>query len=441
MFKRKWDDLLNTDIDCNCGAMHRCDIDKIIVKEGAISEISDYIMSGFYHNTCVICDSITEEIAGKLVYQELRNNLIQFEPIVLKEKEVIADERSIGDIMIHIAPKCDLIIAVGSGTMNDLCKFISYKMGIDYIIVATAPSMDGYASNVSALIVNHLKSTFEVGRPKAIFADLNIIAEAPFSMITAGVGDILGKYVCLTDWKLSNIVTGEYYCDFVEELVRDSLQLVVDATLKLNEREKDAIASLMEALILSGIAMSYIGNSRPASGSEHHLSHFWELTFLQKNKPCALHGTKVGVGTVVALKLYESIREKSIDLANLKAPNFDEITWRKEIRRVYGEAANEVIALEEKVQKNSNEAVWSRRNALKDHIDEINVLIEKLPKSKKIEEILSSIHAPYLPEQIKVEPEELKNSIFYAKELRNRYGILQLLFDIDELYHLGDFHS
>lgn len=433
MEKRNWDDYLNTEIDCNCGMKHRCDIDKIIVEEGAISKLSEFIMAGFYHNTCIVCDSTTEEIASKMVYQELRNNLIQFEPIVLKDKEPIADERSIGEIMVHMAPKCDLIIGVGSGTINDLCKFISYKMGIDFIIVATAPSMDGYASNVSALIINHLKCTYEVGRAKAIFADTNILVDAPLTMISAGVGDILGKYICLTDWKLSNIVTGEYHCDFVEALVRDSLELVVKAAVRLEERDKEAVSSLTEALILSGIAMSYIGNSRPASGSEHHLSHFWELSFLQDNLPGALHGTKVGIGTIVALKLYDRIKNSLDKVETLEIANFDEELWGENIKRVYGFAADDVIALEEKVHKNSNEEVMARRQIIKERKADIISLIDKLPQVNEICQILKSIDAPYLPEQVDISMQLFKNSIVYAKELRNRYGLLQLLFDLDEL--------
>jgi glycerol-1-phosphate dehydrogenase [NAD(P)+] len=433
MYTRIWTDYLNTEIDCDCGQKHRCDIDKIIIEENAIAKLSEIIMSGFYHNTCVVCDKTTKEIAGKAVFQELRSNLIHFEEITLDEREPIADEKSIGEIMVNIAPKCDLIIAVGSGTINDLCKFISYKMGIDYIIVATAPSMDGYASNVAPLIVKRSKCTYEVGIAKAIIADTNILADAPYSMIIAGVGDILGKYVCLADWKLSSIVTGEYFCNIVEELVRDSIQLVVDNLSKIKERDKDAIATLMEALVLSGIAMSYIGNSRPASGSEHHLSHFWEMTFLQNNMPCALHGTKVGVGTVVALKLYEGIHDLTSKIEALQEPNYDEEVWKENISNVYGTAAISVIALEENVQKNSNEAVLSRRNALKEHIDEINLLISRLPKSEDVIAMLKSIDAPYLPEQINVDIHTLQNSIVYAKELRNRYGVLQLLFDLDEM--------
>jgi glycerol-1-phosphate dehydrogenase [NAD(P)+] len=433
MYSRNWNDYLNTEIDCSCGEKHRCNIDKIIIEEDAISKLSEIIMAGFYHNTCIVCDSKTEEIAGNIIYQELISNLIQFESIILNDEEPIADEKNIGDIMVHIAPRCDLIIAVGSGTINDLCKFISYKMGIDYIIVATAPSMDGYASNVAPLIVNNLKSTYEVGLPKAIIADTNILVNAPYSMIISGVGDILGKYVCLADWKLSNIVTGEYHCELVEELVRDSIELVVEAVPRIVERDKDAIATIMEALVLSGIAMSFIGNSRPASGSEHHLSHYWEMMFLQSNRPCALHGTKVGVGTVIALKLYEGIRSLSTILEGLEEPNFDEDTWKENINKVYGSAAAEVIALEDTVHKNSNEAVMNRRKSIEENIDIINALINKLPKSEEVIEILKSIDAPYLPEQINVDINMLKNSIVYAKELRNRFGILQMLFDLDEL--------
>jgi len=430
MYTRDWNDYLNLEIDCACGEKHRCDIEKVIIEENAISKLPEIIMSGFYHNICVVCDKTTEEIAGTTVFQELRSNLIHFQAVIINAKEPIADEKSIGEIMIQIAPKCDLIIAVGSGTINDLCKFVSFKLGIDYIIVGTAPSMDRYASNVAPLIVNRLKSTYEVGLPKAIIADTNILANAPYSMLIAGVGDILGKYVCLTDWKISSIVTGEYYCNVVEELVRDSIELVVEALPRIRMREPEAIASLMEALVLSGIAMSFVGNSRPASGSEHHLSHFWEMMFLQKEKTCALHGTKVGVGTVIALKLYESLAGFYNKMEELPEPDFDEDAWKENILRVYGPAAEQVIALEESTHKNGNEAVLARRKAVSERQEEIRVVIAKLPESEEVIELLNSIEAPYLPEQINVDEAMVQESIVYAKELRNRYGILQLLFDI-----------
>jgi len=216
-------------------------------------------------------------------------------------------------------------------------------------------------------------------------------------------------------------------------LIRDSLELVVKVSSLLKDRNKDAIASLMEALILSGIAMSYIGNSRPASGSEHHLSHFWELTFLQEDIPCALHGTKVGIGTVVALKLYKQAELRLENIDQLKEPNFDETSWKEVINQVYGYAAQEVIDLEEKVHKNSNEEVKKRREVIKERRDEIINLIHKLPSSNEIGLLLKSINAPFLPEQVDISMQLLKNSIIYAKELRNRYGLLQLLFDLDEL--------
>lgn len=433
MERRNWDDYLNTEIDCNCGIKHRCDIDKIIVEEGAITKLSEYLMAGFYHNTCIVCDSTTEEIAGKRVYQELRNNLIQFESVVLKEKEPIADEKTIGQIMVQIAPKCDLIIGVGSGTINDVCKLISYKMGIDYIVVATAPSMDGYASNVTTLLSNHVKVSIPTGCAKAIFADIDILAEAPFQMIAAGVGDLLGRYICLADWHLSSLVTEEYYCDFVEALIKDSLKLVINGVDDIKARDKEAIRMLTEALILAGIAMSYVGNARPAIGSEHHLAHFWEMTFLRENIPFALHGARIGIATVAALKLYEIVKNDLYNLVALKEPNYQKDIWLEMMQSAYGMEIDNVIALEEATSRDSNESVLKRRIMIKEKKEDLKSVVENLPSIQKIIQILKTLDAPYLPEQVDINMQLFKNSIVCAKELGKEYGLLQLLFDLGEL--------
>lgn len=141
-----------------------------------------------------------------------------------------------------------MIIGVGSGTINDLCRFISYKMNLDYYIVGTAPSMDGYASNVSPLIIKHLKTTYEAHTAKVIIGDLDILAQAPLSMIAAGAGDILGKYVCLTDWQLAHIMNGEYYCPEMADMVRESIQKVVDNAKKRPKETKRPLQPLWKGL-------------------------------------------------------------------------------------------------------------------------------------------------------------------------------------------------
>ena len=151
------------------------------------------------------------------------------------------------------------------------------------------------------LIVDHMKTTYEAQVPYAILGDLAIIRNAPMNMIAAGVGDILGKYTCLCDWAVAHMLNGEYHCTAIEQLVRHSIATVTAGIANAKNRDAAAISSIMEALIYSGIAMSFAGNSRPASGSEHHLSHYWEMMYLFEGKKPVLHGTKVGIGTIAVL--------------------------------------------------------------------------------------------------------------------------------------------
>ena len=193
---------------------------------------------------------------------------------------------------------CDLVISVGAGTINDLGRYASYITGRDFILVLTAPSMDGAVSGVAPLIQNHLKITFPAHAPVALVGDLDILSKAPMKMLSAGVGDILGKYNCLTDWRLSALVNGEYHCATIEGIMRSAIDKTMQAARKLTERSEDDIRTLTEGLVLSGIAMDFAGNSRPASGAEHHISHFFEMQFLFDGIPAILHGTKVGVATI-----------------------------------------------------------------------------------------------------------------------------------------------
>ena len=289
--------------------------------------------------------------------------------------------------------------------------------------------MDGYASNVSPLIIRHLKTTYEARPARVIIGDLDVMSQAPLSMIAAGVGDIIGKYVCLADWQMAHMVNGEYICQEIMELVRQSIQKVADHARAAIQRDKAAISAIMEGLVLSGIAMSYIGNSRPASGSEHHMSHYWEMMFLLAETADPLHGTKVGVGTVSALRLYEMLKESQASLEFLQAPHFEKEAWQKQILDAYGPAACGVLKLEEEIGKNSDEKVSKRRKTFLEHQEEIWKIVDALPSSKDIQKLLESMNAPFSPAQLQVPKEVFQKGIYFAKDLRNRFGLLQILFD------------
>ncbi len=425
-------DYLNKTLDCECGKEHSASTKHVLICEEALHELPKLLSKNDFHKSFLIFDSTTYELTGEKLEQILHNAGHAFTSYQIPMPEPTPDEKTLGEILINFDRTCDHIIAIGSGTINDLSRFISYQLKLPYLIIATAPSMDGYASNVAPLIVNHMKTTFEAHVPFGIIADTNLLKDAPIKMIASGIGDILGKYTCLCDWKIAHLITGEYYCQTVENIVRKSMNTVVSNIDHAANRDPHAIKSIMEALVLTGIAMSYVGNSRPASGSEHHLSHYWEMMYLFDGKKPVLHGTKVGIGTVAVIKAYELLLTKKIDFnqAKEKAATYSKQNWETLMRDTYSLAAESVITLENDIGKNRPEAVITRITALQDNWNEVTNMIRQLPTADTIRGYLDSLKAPSNPISIGIDKTTFVNSFLVAKELRNRFGLLQLLYDL-----------
>ena len=437
--------LLGASFDCSCGRHHSTRFSRMIMDHGAIDRLPELLKELGSCRPFLVFDTHTWDACGERVTGSLRNAGIAYDKIVLKSPEkgdIPADELSFGRVCMAFNKDCDLVISVGAGTINDLGRYLSYITGKDFMLVLTAPSMDGAVSGVAPLIQNQLKITFPAHAPVALLADLDILAEAPMNMLSAGVGDILGKYNCLIDWKLSAIVNGEYHCSEIERIMQNAIAKTVQATEKLGQRDAEAVGTLTEGLVLSGMAMDFAGNSRPASGAEHHISHFFEMQFLFDGIPAILHGTKVGIGTVIMLYLYNK-------LAVMEKPDFDALRksagermrfddWAKEIERIYRGGAPMVIALEKKAQKNSPEGLLKRLDVIEARWDDIQKLAASAVSHKLIKNILEKLGAPTRPEQVGVCAQYVEDGILYAKELRDRYTILQLLWDLDILVPMKD---
>lgn len=427
-------DLLNHSIQCECGRSHFAAINTVEISEGALDQVPAIVRNDGFKKPFIIADRNTYAIAGKVLLKRLARAGIPYSVFVFEQPRLSPNEQAIGSLLMHFDSTCDLIIGVGSGTINDISRFFSYRLGLQYYIVATAPSMDGYASTVAPLIKNNLKTTFECHVAQAIIADLDILAQAPKEMVAAGFGDVIGKYTCLADWKLSAIINGEYYCDKVVEITRQSLARTIGLRDGIANGDRKAIGELMETLILSGIAMSYVGNSRPASGSEHHLAHFWETRLLLESKQPVLHGAMVGISTILILKLYHYLLEENLSptvLAGVTPPIND--NWASDIEKVYLEAAPEVLLLEEKEQKNDPKRHQERLKSIIEHWDEILETLRSVPSPDLAVEILATVHAPTDPAQVGIEPQLVYEALLFGKEIRPRYTILQLLWDINLL--------
>ena len=435
-------DLIGNKLDCECGNVHEMSTEYVVVEENAISKLPQIIKKLGYKNILIISDTNTNKVAGSKVNEALVNSKLNINSVIFdtSEKDLIPNEEAVGKILVHAQSGLEVIIAIGTGTLNDLAKFVSYKLNIPSMIVATAPSMDGFASTGAALIIENLKITYITDCPKVIIGDVNILKDAPIDMIVAGFGDIVGKYSALCDWKLSQLINNEYVCEVSYKMVEDSLKKCIKNTQGIKNREKDSIKNLMQALVLTGIAMSFVGNSRPASGSEHHLSHYFEMMFQFEGKEPVLHGVKVGISTVLAMKLRELFAETLInfDEAIIKAENFKVAQWEKRVEELYKSAANGIIEINEKNQTNSIEKRLERIKFIRENLDKILKILKDVPSTEEINEILKSVGAPFNPIQVGINEKTLIDGIKMAKEVRTRYTILNLLSDIGVLDDFAD---
>ena len=295
---------------CACGKSHKVDIQAIRVGSGVIQELPGILRDLGASHIFLVTDNYTYEAAGRQVEQLLdQAGLAYHKRVFQTETPLVPNEYALGSVLAAMTSQDDMLLAVGSGTLNDVTKYVSARTGIPYVIAATAPSMDGYASTVAPTILDGFKTTLPAVYPAAIVADVDILKDAPMPMLTAGFGDIIGKFTSLADWRLSHQLNGEYYCPEVAGVIEAAVETCAANAKALAQREPQAIQAVTEALILSGLAMGMVGVSRPASGAEHQMAHYWEMDALRRGEEHPLHGNAVGVGTVLAASLYEMAAE------------------------------------------------------------------------------------------------------------------------------------
>lgn len=404
--------------NCECGKSHACPIDHVIIGHDILQSLSPICSN--YQSILMVSDQNTYRVCGKTVAELLGDKITTDIMFEAGDAPLIPDEKAIEAIRGKFVDGVDLVLGVGSGVINDLCKIVSFERGLPYYIVATAPSMDGYASVGSALILKGMKVTLNSAPPKAIIADTRVLKDAPMEMLQAGYGDIIGKYSCLNDWKLSALINDEYFCQRVYDITYETTDKVRDLADGVVRRDEHAVGALMEALVTVGIAMAYVGNSRPASGSEHHFSHYFEITGILTGKPYLAHGIDVVCAAVLTAKL----REQILASAPVRR-EFDEEEWKREVARIYPGSADEVVALQKRMgwywEDNSSRVLpkW----------EEIKAILSEAPTEAEMLQMLEAVGMDYqrfveLYGQAKIE-----DGVLYAKDLKDRYSVLWLYYE------------
>ena len=333
--------LLRTPRVCACGRTHPVSLRALVMEPDGLSRLPEVLNAlGTHARIAMICDDNTYRAAGARVEALIHPTVtVRLDPVNLHASDPVIDRVR---ALLPTSPAPDLLIAVGSGTIHDITRFMATEQGIDFVSVPTAASVDGYLSSVAAMTWHGVKRSFPAKAPVALVADSTVIAAAPYALTASGVGDLIGKYTALFDWRAAHIVTGEYLCETVIGMEEDAIRAVEGKLDAVRRKNPAAVEDVMFGLVLSGLAMQMVGNSRPASGSEHHISHLIEMDVLTKDNQ-ALHGEKVGVATALVCDRVHRILAKApttdrpADYAGLPLPA---------LQAVFGDRTEEVLANE-----------------------------------------------------------------------------------------------
>lgn len=393
-------DVMTLSRQCDCGNHHNpIPIEVIKIGNDALKGAAHFIKNKEFQKVVIIADAQTYKAGVERLAESLKEKQIAFSVTILKPGEnndVVADEKSLVQALLDIPAEADVLIAFGAGTIHDITRFCATKLKIPFVSVPSAPSVDGFTSLGAPLIVRGVKTTFQMSSPVAVFADLSLLTAAPKEMIAAGFGDMMAKYTSLADWKLGHVAVGEPYCPLSAQITRDALESCVEHVEDIEACDARGVRILIEALIKSGIAMLLFGQSHPASGGEHHLSHYWEMEFLKQGRPAVLHGAKVSVATILLSEIYKQ--------------NF--LEW---------------IVNSESIERIEDQEIF---NKIRQNLDEMKRIYEEIPQPEMLREMLVKLGGVTTPAELGISEQLVNQSLQDAHHLRNRFTALKFLNEV-----------
>ena len=424
---------------CSCGREHDIAIDEVVVGKGVIQRLPEFLVRYQSKKPFILADKNTYKAAGETAANILRENGIAYASYIFPQDALEPNEEAVGSAFMHFDSSCDLIIGIGSGVINDIGKILSNVSGRRYIIVGTAPSMDGYASATSSMSMDGLKVSLNSRCADVIIGDTDILKQAPEHMLKSGLGDMLAKYISIAEWRIGNLITGEYYCERVAQLIRSALKKCVDNAEGLLKREEAAVEAVFEGLVIGGVAMAYAGVSRPASGVEHYFSHVWDMRGLEFGTQVDLHGIQCAMATMKAVTLYEAVKttvpNKEKAFAAVEA--FDYSDWSVRLRGFLGNSGETMIAQEKKEQKYNKTSHPARFRKIADNWDTLlQIIEEELPSADQLSAIMDTIGISKDLNTIGVDKECAKLTFRATKDIRDKYVLSRLAWDLGILDEL-----
>jgi glycerol-1-phosphate dehydrogenase [NAD(P)+] len=375
---------------------------------------------GLGRRLAVVSDPATRAVLGARLERALAR-LGTIVPVVL-EAQPHADAQTVATLRRACA-SADALVAVGSGTINDLCKFAAAKDGKPYVVFATAPSMNGYTSMNAAITVDGHKKTLAAATPRAVFMDLEVLAAAPARMIRAGLGDSLCRPTAQVDWLLSRHLLGTPYRSAPFAMLEDDESVLLEAPEALLSGDLDAMRALARTLVLSGIGMTVCGGSYPASQGEHLISHCIDM-FAPADRGIYFHGEQVAVATLTMARVQEAALAAGPPRLRASA-----IT-HEELRKRLGSDIGESCWLEFEPKRIDDETALSLSRRAADVWDDVAVEVRRASiPAARLESVLKRAGGPTTPEDIGLDPDFYAGAVRHARFLRDRYTFLDLADD------------
>ena len=382
--------------------------------DGAEAELVGRL--GFGKRVALVCDATTYEAMGRRVQTALAARY-DLDSLVLPVGVHPDDEAAARLSAATLA--ADAFVAVGSGTINDLTKYVSAREGKPYCVFATAPSMNGYVSLTASITVKGHKGTLPAQPPAGAFFDLGILAAAPKRMIRAGLGDSICRTTAQADWLLSHLLLDTEYRQLPFDLLEEDEAALLESAEDLIGGDLDAMRSLVRTLVLSGYGTAIVGSSAPASQAEHLVSHYIDM-LAPETRPAVLHGEQIAVTTMSIARLQHAMVQAKPVLRE------DVITDAELVGRYGSELAGSVVEEfdhkrlnRERVDK-LNDRLASRWHDIAEQVGAV------LLSTEKIESTLRAAGAPRSPPDTHLDRSFYEQALLHAREIRNRFTVLDV---------------
>jgi glycerol-1-phosphate dehydrogenase [NAD(P)+] len=421
------------------------DTKDVVIGAGVLDSVDEVFGRSFGDQPAVVvADENTFKVAGEQVQQQLqaaRRTLVQ--PYVFPGQPTLrAEYGNITTLVESLRGHDALPVAVASGTLNDIVKRAAYECDRPYLVVATAASVDGYTSFGASITKDGFKQTLTCPAPRAVLADLDVLAAAPPIMTASGYGDLLGKVPAGADWIVADALGVDPIDPHVWSLVQGPLREATARPAELAAGDRGAMEALVEGLMMSGLAMQVAGSSRPASGAEHYFSHLWELEGLAHGVaggPPPEHGLKVGFASIAMAAFYERILRRDLDEVDVDArravwPSWAEV--EREVRATHTTPGLDRAALAQSREKYVDaDQLAQRLTLLREHWPALRERIQdQLLPADQLREQLGAAGSPTSPAELGLSPADLKATYVRARMIRSRYTILDLAYETGTLH-------